>query len=476
MKYRRTHSSNPWGWWNNMSMKIKSQITFQAKDEAEALRIAGDRLGRDAVLLSTQVMKVGGFLGFFRKTVLKVSAAILEEERQPETDTEKKERLAAFQKLLDIKKAVGPSAEGVTNGEKVLLDGPKTPAPLLSGAGVYTPLPRKPGPEKEKPEKEKTVAEEPEDIMEFTPRSTPLPAEKSTLSFHSSGKLQQEVDEISQRLNRVLKRLETERYDPAPALPRDEGGELVSHLLSADVCEVHARSLVQKFRENPEEKDFIPWLGGRISVAANNSWDALGGRRVMIVGPTGVGKTTTIAKLAAIHALWEKKNILLLTADTYRIAAVEQLRTYAKILGVPMDVVYEASEIPGILAKHGTPDLVLLDTAGRSQRDTRRLEELRGLYDAFLPDTVHLALPANMKYRDMLDVVERMGVVPLSHIIFTKLDETTTYGALLNIMLDFARPASFFTTGQNVPNDIEVASGMRLAERLLKNEGRATGD
>lgn len=196
----------------------------------------------------------------------------------------------------------------------------------------------------------------------------------------------------------------------------------------------------------------------------------------MIVGPTGVGKTTTIAKLAAIHALWEKKNILLLTADTYRIAAVEQLRTYAKILGVPMDVVYEASEIPGILAKHGTPDLVLLDTAGRSQRDTRRLEELRGLYDAFLPDTVHLALPANMKYRDMLDVVERMGVVPLSHIIFTKLDETTTYGALLNIMLDFARPASFFTTGQNVPNDIEVASGMRLAERLLKNEGRATGD
>ena len=443
-----------------MSMKIKSQITFQAKDEAEAMRVAGDRLGRDAVLLSTQVLKVGGFLGFFRKTVLKVTAAILEEERKPETDTEKKERLAAFQKLLDIKKAIGPSAEGVTEGEKNLLGGQKNqpPAPLLSGGGVYNPLARKPA-----AEKEKEIPEEPEDRAEISPRGRALAAEKSPLSFHSSGKLQQEVDEISQRLDRVLKRLETERYDPAPALPRDEGGDLVSRLLSADVCEEHARSLVKKFRENPEGKDFALWLGGRISVAANNSWDALGGKRVMVVGPTGVGKTTTIAKLAAIHAL-------------YRIAAVEQLRTYAKILGVPMDVVYEASEIPDILAKHGKPDLVLLDTAGRSQRDTRRLEELRGLYDAFLPDTVHLALPANMKYRDMLDVVERMGVVPLSHIIFTKLDETTTYGALLNILLDFARPASFFTTGQNVPNDIEVASGMRLAEILLKNEGGTLRD
>ena len=456
-----------------MSMKVKSQITFQAKDEAEALRMAGDRLGRDAVLLSTQVMKVGGFLGFFRKTVLKVTAAILEEERSPETDMEKKERLAAFQKLLDIKKVMASPNEGVSEGEKDLLDGQKTPsvAPPLSRGGVYTPLPQKPA-----AEKEKKAPEETEDTAEISPRAKALAVEKSSLSFHSAGKLQQEVDEISQRLDKVLKRLETERYDPAPALPRNEGGELVSQLLSADVCEEHARSLVQKFRENPEGKDFAAWLGGRISVAANNSWDALGGKRVMVVGPTGVGKTTTIAKLAAIHALWEKKDILLLTADTYRIAAVEQLRTYAKILGVPMDVIYEASEIPDILAKHGTPDLVLLDTAGRSQKDTRRLEELRTLYDAFLPDTVHLALPANMKYRDMLDVVERMGVVPLSHVLFTKLDETTTYGALLNILLDFARPASFFTTGQNVPNDIEVASGSRLAEMLLKNEGRTVLD
>ncbi len=199
-----------------MSMKIKSQITFQAKDEAEALRIAGDRLGREAVLLSTQVIKVGGFLGFFRKTVLKVTAAILEEERKPETDTEKKERLAAFQKLLDFKKVIGSSAEGVTEGEKDLLDGQKTPpaAPPLSGGGVYSPIPRKPG-----AEKEKAVSEETEDRAEISPRGRALAAEKPTPSSHSTGKLQEEVDEISQRLDRVLKRLEAERYDPPPPFP-----------------------------------------------------------------------------------------------------------------------------------------------------------------------------------------------------------------------------------------------------------------
>ena len=126
------------------------------------------------------------------------------------------------------------------------------------------------------------------------------------------------------------------------------------------------------------------------------------------------------------------------------------------------------------LAKTAGADLVLLDTAGRSQRDGARIEEMRALYLAFQPDAVHLVLAANMKYRDMLDVVKRMGVVPISRVIFTKTDETTTYGALLNILLDFDRPVSFITTGQNVPNDIEVASGMRLAEMLLGEE-RETG-
>jgi flagellar biosynthesis protein FlhF len=188
---------------------------------------------------------------------------------------------------------------------------------------------------------------------------------------------------------------------------------------------------------------------------------------VMFVGPTGVGKTTTIAKLAAISALWERRKVLLLTADTYRIAAVEQLRTYAKILGVPMEVIFEPETIDEVLTKHQDTDLVLLDTAGRSQKDTKRVDELSSLYGAFRPDAVHLLIAANMKYRDMLEVVRKTGVVPVTSFLFTKIDETSTYGALLDIVEDFDRPVSFLTTGQNVPNDIEVASGVRFADLLL---------
>ena len=287
----------------------------------------------------------------------------------------------------------------------------------------------------------------------------------------------------------MLKRLESEKEstslpvapqrsdDPFPDLRRQLPGaeDLFARLTAEDVSEEHASKLVREYEAAPRGAIFTEWLSGKIPVAAENTWDALGGGRVMLIGPTGVGKTTTIAKLAAIHSLWEKKNVVFLTADTYRIAAPEQLRTYAKILCVPIDVVYDANEIPDIVDRYRKADLLLLDTAGRSQKDSRRVEEIRVLYEAFRPDAVHLVLPANMKYRDMLDVIKRMGVVPLTHVLFSKLDETTTYGALLNILLDFGKPASFFTTGQNVPNDIEVAKGSRLAELLLKKKGDGGG-
>ena len=459
-----------------MAIKIKrgTQITFEAKDDAEALRTARDRLGPDAVILSSRQVKTGGFLGLFRCTVLQVSAAVLEEDRRSESDAEKKERLAAFQKLLEIKQAMASPGEGVSNSESSVLAGaPFRGDQALSAAGVYSLRPLKV--KKEVPTPEVTP-----DGVEFSPKGLALASEKSAPLAEppekvSPEKLQNEVNEIARRLDLVLKRLETERSEPAPPPPpSDEGKDILAKLLAADVSETHARSLVERFRNDPQGRNFIQWLGKKISVAAQESWEALGGRKVMLIGPTGVGKTTTIAKLAAIHSLWKKKKVFLLTADTYRIAAVKQVETYSKILGIPMDVVDDPRHIGPVLEKTAEADLVLLDTAGRSQRDGARIEEMRALYLAFQPDAVHLVLAANMKYRDMLDVVKRMGVVPISRVIFTKTDETTTYGALLNILLDFDRPVSFITTGQNVPNDIEVASGMRLAEMLLGEE-RETG-
>lgn len=468
-----------------MAIKVKkgTQITFEAKDDAEALRVARSRLGADAAVLSSRPVKIGGFFGMFRRNALEVTAAVLEEERRDrETDIEKKERLAAFQKLLEIKQAMS-SSDGVTGGESTLLENARGHGPSVASAGVYSPL-------SSRPSKDVSPPEPTLDVVDFSPRALALSADKKVSEMtvpesvtsplvhetSPSEKLQKEVNEIARRLDQVLKRLETEHSGQTPVIPRAEEGDLVERLLAADVSEIHARSLVERFRADQDNENFVRWLGNRIPVSAKESWDALGGRKVMLIGPTGVGKTTTIAKLAAIHSLWKKKSVFLLTADTYRIAAREQIRTYAKILGIPMDVVEETDQMPSIMEKINGTDLILLDTAGRSQRDSRRIEEMRALYEVFCPDSVHLVLSANMKYHDMLDVINNMGVVPISRIIFTKLDETTTYGALLNTLLDFDRPASFFTTGQNVPNDIEVASGARLAELLMNGKGGAAGE
>jgi flagellar biosynthesis protein FlhF len=138
-------------------------------------------------------------------------------------------------------------------------------------------------------------------------------------------------------------------------------------------------------------------------------------------------------------------------------------------LGIPIEIITEPKDIQGTLKKHKDADLILMDTAGRSHFDDGRIGELRELYTAFSPDTVHLVMAANIKYRDMLNVIERMGVVPLSALLFTKLDETSSYGTILNVLRDFGLPASFFTVGQNVPNDIEVARGDRFVDLLLEN-------
>lgn len=458
-----------------MAVRVRSQITFEANDEAEAFQTVRERLGSEAAILSQRPVKKGGFFGLFRRTVLHVTAGILEsDERREESDGEKKERLAAFQKLLEFKQAMAVSEEKASVGDDLVAR-----REALSSAGVYSPVAR--------PAANASQIHLPEntgDRAEISSLGRGLAMEVKPASDQEyRTRLEREVGELSDRLDKVLKRLEMEKETPSalPVVPRELPGASAERTLGAEdalirlraqeVSEDHAQRLVRDFEEEGLGMPFSKWLAGRIPVASDDNWEALGGGRVMLIGPTGVGKTTTIAKLAAIHSLFEKKNVVFLTADTYRIAAPEQLRTYAKILCVPMDVVYDASEMPGILERYRDADLLLLDTAGRSHKDSRRMEEVRVLYEAFRPNAVHLVLPANMKYRDMLDVIQRMGVVPIKHVLFTKLDETSTYGALLNILMDFEKTASFFTTGQNVPNDIELAKGSKLAELLLDKKG-----
>lgn len=188
---------------------------------------------------------------------------------------------------------------------------------------------------------------------------------------------------------------------------------------------------------------------------------------IALVGPTGVGKTTTIAKLAAKSALLENRGVTLITADTYRIAAVEQLRRYAEIIGVPLEVVLGTEDLKSALEQHKDQNLILIDTAGRSQRNIIQLSELRNILNLTTQIKTLLVLSLTTKYRDLLDITAKYQRVKYDALLFTKLDETTSYGSIYNIAKATGKPLTYITTGQNVPDDIEAAEPMMIAKMIL---------
>ncbi|HET7768724.1 MAG TPA: flagellar biosynthesis protein FlhF [Chloroflexota bacterium] len=193
---------------------------------------------------------------------------------------------------------------------------------------------------------------------------------------------------------------------------------------------------------------------------------------VVLVGPTGVGKTTTLAKLASHFAFTEGKKVALVTTDTFRIAAAQQLGTYAEILELPLEIVYRAEEVPAAIRRHMDADIVLVDTPGCGQQDDVKIGELSAFVDATVdtvPDAVVLlTLAAPTKLRDLLSVQRGFAPVHSHGLIFTKLDETNAYGPVVSLAARVRKPVYFLATGQMVPNDIEVATRRRLA-RLVQH-------
>jgi len=189
---------------------------------------------------------------------------------------------------------------------------------------------------------------------------------------------------------------------------------------------------------------------------------------VFLIGPTGAGKTTTIAKLAASYALVQRKQVALLTVDTFRIAAVEQLRTYGEIIGVPMEVVFSPQGMRAAIDRFRDRDLILVDTAGRSHRQDMQISELKGYLEAARADEVHLVVSMTTRSRDAMEAADRYMTVGFNRLLFTKLDETTSYGLIHSLVSHTGQPLSYVTTGQNVPDDIEVADPGRLSRLVLK--------
>lgn len=190
------------------------------------------------------------------------------------------------------------------------------------------------------------------------------------------------------------------------------------------------------------------------------------------VGPTGVGKTTTIAKIASMFKLDKEAKVAMITSDTYRIAAVEQLRTYANILDVPLQVVYTIEELNDAIDKFKEYDLILVDTAGRSHKNKEQcMKMLHFANDCVIPEDctkeVFIVLSASTKYKDLENIVDVYSEIGNYNIIFTKLDETSAFGNILNIKLKTGGNLSYVTSGQVVPDDIRLIDAQKMAKSLL---------
>jgi len=191
-------------------------------------------------------------------------------------------------------------------------------------------------------------------------------------------------------------------------------------------------------------------------------------RILAFIGPTGVGKTTTIAKLAAMSAVIERKKVSLITVDTYRIAAVEQLKTVGEIMNVPVKVIFTPENLHQTISDMNDQEMIYIDTAGRSHKNETQVEELKKYLEHSQADDIFLVLSSTSKYQDLLDILETYQDINITSLIFTKLDETSNFGSIYNIACTEKYPISYFTIGQNIPDDIEIADPIKLVQLLMK--------
>jgi flagellar biosynthesis protein FlhF len=287
-----------------------------------------------------------------------------------------------------------------------------------------------------------------------------------------SAAIQRDLEQVKGMLSGLLGR----GYLP-PDLP-DPLGQIYWSLLAQEIGEGVVRRWVLSLRDELRGRP-VPALSSLSSSLAEllarelpGAWIPRvrnGQRRVVVlVGPTGVGKTTTIAKLAAGGRFREGKNVSLITTDTYRIAGAEQLKAYAKLMGLRCSVAPFPADLRRALADDREADLIFIDTVGRSPRRQDQIDELRAYVHDHDGCEVHLVLSATTKRADLLEAVERYRPLDFKSIIATKIDETSALGPILEASLAAAAPISYLTVGQDVPDDIEVAHPLGLARRLVE--------
>ncbi len=399
---------------------------YVVKDMPEAVVLIRKDLGKDAVILSTKRITIKKWLGLWRNKRLEVLAAAGED--------------MPIRTSPPRRSAYGANA--YTEAETAIRDKMRS-----NPSQAVTEL--------------SATADEPDVGSQVKASKPEQPTDvHSAVAQAEFVKLQSEIAEVKRLLEASLA---DERLNRLPVLKQlashgVETSSILSMLQSSDTTA--GTSVIEGLGGDRILSELRSHLSG-ISEAQPIAADT---RIAAFVGPTGVGKTTTIAKIAALQMLSGHRRVGLLTTDTYRIAAVEQLRTYARILDIPLEVVYQAHEFDGALERLSDRDLILIDTAGRNFRQSSNVEDTRALLSRLNVDETHLVLSLTSKPEDLKQVAEEFMVLPVDKFLFTKLDETATYGAAVNLLYRYRKPLSYLTNGQSVPDDIEVAS----LDKLLK--------
>ncbi|MBP5454245.1 MAG: flagellar biosynthesis protein FlhF [Lachnospiraceae bacterium] len=401
---------------------------FQAKTENEAVELAKKELGNNVVVMNVRSVKRKGLFSFLKPQLVEITVALEEE-------SEKREIHAAAPDARSITEALGKIAPIVEKAEA------KKREETMS--------------KKEDSDADKVIAERLNNLENLIEEKLQKPEEEKAKEKEVQEEEKQENDELKCFFELLHKTMtDNEVNEEYASSIIEETAKITKPGTPFDVA---LAGIYQKM---------ILKFGKASTITPAEE----GPKTVFFVGPTGVGKTTTIAKIASKFSVEQKKKVALLTADTYRIAAAEQLRTYANILEVPFRIIYTIEEMESALKDFTNFDYVFVDTAGHSHQNEEQKNVMGSFIhsvDSLTQKEVYLVVSATTKYRDLRSIADAYSQITDYKLIFTKLDETTALGNLLNLKLYTGADLSYVTCGQNVPDDIEDFNAQRTVKNLL---------
>ena len=449
---------------------------FQGKTKEEALECAKKELGEGIVEMNVRTVKPKGLLGIFKGTKIEVTVAKEEENEKYGMASAKESQKDGVAVSLSQSVPQGkiiPMKQAEKEGHELAATDAKAVGQAV--ADVLASFPQ----QKQESAKEETAKKE--------TKTQPKANEPTKENLKGNG-LEEKLDNLQNLIEKQLSQQENKAQSDDNKDDTEKANEnkervnflrlLYNKMIDNEVNEKYANEIIDEIDRNCKPDvtmDFmLSEIYQRMILKLGKPYIMEPGEKgpkvIFFVGPTGVGKTTTIAKIASSFRVEHKKKVALLTADTYRIAAAEQLRTYANILEVPFRVVYTAKEIATAVEDFKEYDFILVDTTGHSPNNEAQCEsmsDLIGSVETTATKEVFLVLSASTKYRDLMKIADTYKEIADYKLIFTKLDETSTLGNIYNLKLYTGATLSYVTCGQNVPDDIEYFNPQSTVKQLL---------